>query len=482
MQAQLASEDIRDATTALYTTRDLTIYLATTGSDLSGDGSIGNPYATWDKALEQVPLYIEHRVRIKASAGTYHSFPRHLRHNCGRHGLLSMEGKDTPTTVAGPFTVGTATLVGKDPAYPAGWDLTVAGAAWVPDCWYGKFIRFTSGANEGVCAAIGYNSSDTISINAVFFDVIATDTFIVVDPSVRIEMEFAPIFSIRGDGVSGRTFSQFIVANIEFYVPDMSYGDYLHWYPFTFNEDCCALMGLVKFVGIDTYLGLWDQKAGQINLSAYEYLDPWVPILEDDRLVMYYDSPTFVYWGTVGSAQMLGSATPPVVAGCWVGFTGCDANERGVQFNKMVCRNGMYLDALKAEAYGCTFGYVNADHGSAFYMAACRYRSGTLGVNAIRVDDRSLGDLDSCWVDSSALDAILVTDCSDCIIYTTGGTKLSIAGYGMKIGALCRVKKEGTTDLEGTSGKVRLDQNNTTVNWPGAKAGSTDGLGSFIAG
>lgn len=467
--------------TKTRTTNSLTYYISPTGNDITGDGlSPETAWATWDKALSCVPEYIEHRVRIKAAAGTYTSFPRHLRHKIGRLGLFSLEGMDDPTVVAGPFTIASATKVGKDADYPAGWDIVVTGAGWDIDEWYGKFIKFTSGDVQGIYTAIGYNTTDTISINSPMFEPASTNTFLVVDPSVRIETEFAPVFSIRGDGCNARGFSQFVMANLEFYVPDMSFDDFLHWYPYTFNENCNALMGVVRFTGINAFLGVWNQEAGMINLQPWEYFYPWTPILEDDRLVVYYD-PDFLYWGVVGSVQVIGTESAPDSVCCWVSLTGHNSTERGVQISNMVCRNEISIDSLRAEASSCTFGHVSIDHASRFAMGQCRYRAGGFtACDGVRVDDCSMADFDGCWVDSATANGILVTDGSSSIILNTGGTKANITSYGLKIGAICRVKKEGTTDLEGTAGKVRLDQNNTTVNWPSAKAGSNDTLGSFI--
>lgn len=131
MQAQLCSSDILRGIVPTRTTADVTIYIATTGSDELGRGTLSSPYATWDKAFAQVPLFIEHRVRIKARAGTYTSFPRQVRHFIGRMGILSLEGMDAPTVLAGPFAVDTATVVGYDQR--SGWDLTVSGVTWTAD-------------------------------------------------------------------------------------------------------------------------------------------------------------------------------------------------------------------------------------------------------------------------------------------------------------------------------------------------------------
>ena len=55
-----------------YLTQDLTLYVATTGNDTTGDGSSGNPYATWGKALSVIPKNLNyHKVDIWIADGHY---------------------------------------------------------------------------------------------------------------------------------------------------------------------------------------------------------------------------------------------------------------------------------------------------------------------------------------------------------------------------------------------------------------------------
>ena len=53
------------------TTADMDIYVATTGSDETGDGSSGNPYATIQHAIDTLPDLIAHSVTIHVADGTY---------------------------------------------------------------------------------------------------------------------------------------------------------------------------------------------------------------------------------------------------------------------------------------------------------------------------------------------------------------------------------------------------------------------------
>lgn len=58
---------------SIYT--DKNIYVATTGNDLTGDGSLENPYKTITYALNSLPRFIESIIQIKIANGTYNEYP-----------------------------------------------------------------------------------------------------------------------------------------------------------------------------------------------------------------------------------------------------------------------------------------------------------------------------------------------------------------------------------------------------------------------
>lgn len=55
----------------LHTNGDYTIYVATTGSDTTGDGTVGNPFATPQKAWDSLPWFVKDNVTILIANGTY---------------------------------------------------------------------------------------------------------------------------------------------------------------------------------------------------------------------------------------------------------------------------------------------------------------------------------------------------------------------------------------------------------------------------
>lgn len=469
MSAHLIPKELSDSVRLDHTTRDLTIYLATDGSDTSGDGSLSAPYATWGMALAQVPRCIEHRVRVKAAAGTYTGFPKHLRHQIGPDGILSMEGMDAPTTVAGPFTLTGVDGVGID----AGLDLTVLGAGWATDQFYGKFIRFTSGAAQNAVMPIGYVAGDVISVAQSYPVPVTGDTFIVVEPSTKIVCGDAPVFSLRGDGISGRRYATWVMANLDFEADLSGYAP-----GYTINEDIEAIWGLVKFVGLDPWT-LFSQKSGAVNLSIprSEFLAS--PVIEDISLIVM-DWGTF--WSGVGSVQMTAGPVPPVVATGWYEIVGSDVTERGVGIYDLACRSGVYISGTcNGELMHLFCAFLDVDHHATGVIFNSRVKAAGFGKHAIRVDDGSHASIGNVYIDSSSKSGLIVEDGSLVELSDFGGATANIVDYGILMTRLARAICDGTVNLEGLKGKVRFNQTDTTVDYPEAKSAATDGQGSFIS-
>jgi len=377
--------------------------------------------------------------------------------------------------LAGPFTIDTVTEVGYN-TIKAGLDLEVIGAGWAADQWYGKFIRFTSGAADKMVHAVYASGGDVIGTTiGAYYGVAPGDTFIVVDPSVRIECDRAPVFSIRSDGSPGRTISNWIMANLEFEADLELVTTSSPWRPFAINEDAMGIFGLVRFVGLNAGIAVMDQKGGIINMQGTEPHSPALPMLEDDALVIHG-----IYDSAAGSVQITAGPTPPVAAACWLSISGCDAAERGVGIRNTVCRNGVYVDTSKGELGSCGLGFVDVDHRSVLTLLYSRIDSIGLNKHALRVDDVSTCSICESWIDGSDLSGIIVEDMSCLEASDLGGTLLNIADYGILITIMGRVYIGANVDLEGATGLVRFNQTDTTVAYPLAKNGHTDGMGSWI--
>lgn len=70
VSAHLA-DDAKLGVHKISTTADITFYVATTGSDITGDGSSENPFASIQHAVDLIPQVVNHTVIIGVSAGSY---------------------------------------------------------------------------------------------------------------------------------------------------------------------------------------------------------------------------------------------------------------------------------------------------------------------------------------------------------------------------------------------------------------------------
>lgn len=66
--------EIVDAFMQQATSGNMTVHVATNGSDTEGNGSEGRPYRTIQKAIDTVPKMILHAVIIKIAQGTYNEY------------------------------------------------------------------------------------------------------------------------------------------------------------------------------------------------------------------------------------------------------------------------------------------------------------------------------------------------------------------------------------------------------------------------
>ena len=89
-------------------TGDVTVYVATTGNDVTGDGTSAAPYATIQKALDSLPKWLDgYSATISIAAGTYNEL---IRVNGFQGGILTIGNSGRAIIVRG-ITVNTSSLV-----------------------------------------------------------------------------------------------------------------------------------------------------------------------------------------------------------------------------------------------------------------------------------------------------------------------------------------------------------------------------------
>lgn len=165
------------------TTGAMTLYVATTGDDNTGTGAVGSPYATVERAFQDLPRYIRHECKILVAAGVYASgWPTTIAPIFEEDGSLAIVGVGTPDVVSGPWTVTGVASLGS-----GGIRLTIAaGGLGATDSLCGQTVMILTGGHPGNAHQVVANTDTTIDI---LFNSDAphnADTFNLVRPAVKM--------------------------------------------------------------------------------------------------------------------------------------------------------------------------------------------------------------------------------------------------------------------------------------------------------
>jgi len=162
---------------------NMDIYVSTTGNDVTGDGTVGNPYATATRAIDDIPLYVNHIVNVFFAAGVYSGWPKTVDVHTGETGEVRFQAVGSYPVVAGPFAVVSRVAEGS-----YGYRYTVSGVSWSVGQFYGLMIRYRTGANAGIQEFILKNSANSVSVMGPYYPLQPGDEFEIVNCPVRIEM------------------------------------------------------------------------------------------------------------------------------------------------------------------------------------------------------------------------------------------------------------------------------------------------------
>lgn len=162
-----------------------TIYVETTGNDVTGDGSSGTPFATIFKALQLIGTLNSATITVQLGAGSFEMPPLLSEMN-----WITIVGTTSIQEGRTISTVDTLTDAG-------GIALTLGGAALTNDELRGQLIQWTSGAANGDFGWVYRNTAnqvfvtneDPTSIPAI----VATDTLDFISLDTSIEYTDTPI-------------------------------------------------------------------------------------------------------------------------------------------------------------------------------------------------------------------------------------------------------------------------------------------------
>lgn len=197
------------------TTANLTLYCdAATGDDLCGKGTALAPYATIERAMQDVPRRVAHTVRIYLAAGKYDSCERHIDRQFVDDGSLTICGVGAPGrkgSNGGPHTVASIAAIGSTAQR-----LTVGGAAWTVDEFVGYWVRVVTGAHVGRAFLVFGNAAGTIDIAQQTDGVHQGDTIEIIEPrtTVTVVDELDIYYDSRSNHGTANSFMRLAFCNL----------------------------------------------------------------------------------------------------------------------------------------------------------------------------------------------------------------------------------------------------------------------------
>jgi hypothetical protein len=157
----------------------------TTGSDVTGTGTLANPWAILAHAMLQIPVLADDvRTIHLAQSGVSYTVPARTLwafNLCTVSGELVNDGQGTLTSTAG--TGGTEA---------AGTNVEVAGAGWAVDEHVGKLILWSTGGLTGRYGVVYQNDADTLFVttqNTSYTAPVAGDQFELLGFGSRVEWD-----------------------------------------------------------------------------------------------------------------------------------------------------------------------------------------------------------------------------------------------------------------------------------------------------
>lgn len=161
------------------TSSDYTIYVSTTGSDLTGDGTLSKPYATRQKAYDSLPKFIDNKITIQLAAGIYTELARFPTLTIAPNSYVRVLGTLDRSSLF--------TCTGGDDINADGYAVfEVAGESWTANEHAGKMIEIVTqdGSGEIYSKYIPVHSNDATKLYTPqqYFTPSGLTTFYLVSP------------------------------------------------------------------------------------------------------------------------------------------------------------------------------------------------------------------------------------------------------------------------------------------------------------
>jgi len=281
--------------TSIYSGGSETYWVDCVNGNDNNLGSQSQPFATINRALDQIPLAPLDRFIINVNAGTYHETLDLNYIFSGLQGCIDIVGQSwLPVTPTTGISSGTFDASFGSPTLPI--TASVTGAGWTASDLRGKFVQITSGSNNGKVFPIADNTATTIdfafnatggggyNLRSATFNIVTPGVIVVGTPG------WDHIFSINGSSFSSFSTSTTSSSNgVRF--SNMAFNQGTGFYTghrigtggnvlfqscyFGVGSNSYAFLtgsGGAKLAANDSYLELSGSGGGAILLSPYNTL------------------------------------------------------------------------------------------------------------------------------------------------------------------------------------------------------------------
>jgi hypothetical protein len=436
-----------------------TFYVATTGSDTTGDGTEGNPYASIGKCVDLIPIVVQDGTKyfIKIANGSYDSFPSINKVLQGNSHIF-IDGYQDPIVESDTeYEVSSVATKGGHGV------VSITTSPFTENEHFGKYIHITSGSSIGHYFPIYRNSTNSFTIdNFPAGSLSAGDTFKIANIGVEVESADTDIvININNKNLGSVTFynicitpptvntkSNFIIknSNVSAYASSFNLSDGTKNIWFTFDSCNINTTNSIKYVSF--YVNNPVYPFGSIDYCQYF-----------NSIFLYYkkDSPLSNYYRVFISGL------------CNIGqiLVSCEIN---------------LYQSYGSIIYNSIFGTLYSEYAN-FFINTCSFIKESGSTYIIKLINNSDLNFYQCVIKGGTTNAILFYNQNNFINFSGSNSNFTelTCSYFAKLNfknTLYLAILPGSTN---TVNDIYFDRNTTAAAFPSAGSSVNDGELSYVA-
>lgn len=457
-------------------------YVATTGNDTIGDGTVGNPFATINRCMEVIPETIppDTSVRIRIANGEY-SYPvKDFRKTIDSRSQLMLEGYEGPIEVQPDvYTVDAVTynmyseMVLKAEGIP-GW----ASDALRSSTGACRYIQMLSGNDTGRVYPVSYNSSITVAVakrgyatkDLTFFqdtDIAVGDTFKFVEPGVRIITDRGAVFSVD----SSDNLAAAVVYNVCFKSTNTDYT--LADFSFSLKGTAQYLLHLTTFQSEDIIPSVGIACRG-INESGAvdDSVISWGLVTHDLGTLCYFASCLMDTGNFVNHSGVMVFSEGNILS---------VQSSHDMGISGMCTRNGVSIGNGDLRlGYSCTGRIYLSRPDSGLRLDICTIRSlGSYGITA--TTGSTLSILGLRFSHLSAIASSIVLEEGSRLLDSDWFESVVDDVYALTVGPHVEATFQAVPDISGSTADIYFERPQLGESWPAVSKYSWDYENSFVS-